>query len=241
MARTNYDLIPTTHLQRNLSPSPTEPQPLWPALIATVTIDLSVMTILICARIFVKSCIAHKHQIEDYLSYLAWALFVAYAGLVLYTNDPGLPENAVTSTGASSEHTLYYDSISAWLNAPIMLTAKLSVLFQIKRIFTTMRKELVYWVVICSMIVNTLCYTGLFFAIIFECWPREKIWKPYVKGKCLNSNNINLASGPINLISDMETLLLPMWAIWHLHMPIKRKLAASAVFGVGAMYVIFQS
>ena len=116
--------------------------------------------------------------------------------------------------------------------------AKLSVLFQIKRIFSTSRKDLVFWVVQVSIILNTIFYFGLFFAYTFQCWPREAIWNPAVPGRCTDSNSTNLAAGILNLISDVEALLLPAWAIWHLKMPMRRKVAVYAVFGVGTLAVV---
>lgn len=92
-----------------------------------------------------------------------------------------------------------------------------------------------FYVVWVSIIANAVFYTGLFFSYIFACWPREAIWNPDVKGVCMSSVSSNMAAGTINFISDLEALLLPAWAIWRLHMPVERKVAVFAVFGVGSM------
>lgn len=89
-----------------------------------------------------------------------------------------------------------------------------------------------------SIVINIIFYLGLFFSYVFQCWPREKIWLgDTVEGKCTDAIQVNLSSGVLNIISDVEALLIPAWAIWHLSMPIKRKLAAFVVFGVSLMYV----
>ncbi len=90
-----------------------------------------------------------------------------------------------------------------------------------------------------SIAINSVFYTGLFFSYVFECWPREKIWNPTIVGRCTNAAQVNLSSGILNIISDVEALLIPTWAIWHLALPLKRKLAALSVFGISSMYVSF--
>jgi hypothetical protein len=92
---------------------------------------------------------------------------------------------------------------------------------------------------VASIIINSIFYTSLFFSYVFQCWPREKIWLgDTVAGKCTNAIQVNLSSGVLNIVSDVEALLIPTWAIWHLSLSMKRKLAALAVFGVSSMYVL---
>jgi hypothetical protein len=89
-----------------------------------------------------------------------------------------------------------------------------------------------------SIVVNAIFYIGLFFSYVFQCWPREKIWLgETVEGRCTDAFQVNLSSGILNVISDVEALLIPTWAIWKLSMPIKRKLAALSVFGVSLIAI----
>ncbi|PVH91168.1 hypothetical protein DM02DRAFT_620660, partial [Periconia macrospinosa] len=116
--------------------------------------------------------------------------------------------------------------------------AKLSVLFQLRSIFTTGNRNAVYWIIMVSILINTIFYLGLFFSYVFQCWPREKIWLgDMVAGKCTDAIQVNLSSGVLNIISDVEALLIPIWAIWHLSLPMKKKLAALSVFGVSSIAI----
>jgi hypothetical protein len=84
---------------------------------------------------------------------------------------------------------------------------------------------------------NAIFYAGLFFSYVFQCWPREKIWLgDTVAGKCVDAIQANLSSDVLYIVSDVEALLIPTWAIWHLWLSLKRKLAALSVFGVSLMY-----
>jgi hypothetical protein len=119
---------------------------------------------------------------------------------------------------------------------PIIFVAKSSVIFQLQRIFCTgQRRNGIYWLFQTLNAATFGYYFSCLWTFIFQCWPREKIWNPDVEGRCIDAKAATLAAGIFNLISDLGILLLPIWATWHLQMPLKRKLAVAAVFGTGIL------
>lgn len=70
---------------------------------------------------------------------------------------------------------------------------------------------------------------------ILACEPRAKIWDPTVPGKCNNVLAILIFSGSWNVFSDLAILLLPLYVIWRLQLPVKRKLGVSVVFAAGTL------
>jgi hypothetical protein len=121
---------------------------------------------------------------------------------------------------------------------PVMFAAKLAVLLQIKRIFTTHQKNCVYWSVQVLIAANLLTYFACFVAFIFACWPREKIWSPHIPGKCISTNASIIATSAINVISDVTILLLPVHGISQLRIPLRKKVGVGAIFATGALYVL---
>ncbi|KAI1741681.1 hypothetical protein F4680DRAFT_414737 [Xylaria scruposa] len=200
---------------------------------ATCVLVFIIPTLFIITRIFTKSYLSEGHYIEDWLSYLAWAGLVTYTSILFYIEEYGFSRHQYDLSIPHFSHVMYFLSILYCIYGPVTLAAKLSVLFQIKRIFTTGTREAVYWITVSSIVANIIFYTGLFFSYVFQCWPRERIWDTNIRGRCISATSSNLAAGILNLISDLEALLLPAWAIWHLSMPVKRKLAAFAVFSIG--------
>ena len=86
---------------------------------------------------------------------------------------------------------------------------------------------------------NVLFYVvGLFFWI-FQCTSRGKIWNPlYEGGSCpINMRAYVLASGIINLISDITLFVLPQKIIWTLHISKHNKVGISLLFAVGILLV----
>ena len=116
----------------------------------------------------------------------------------------------------------------------LMLTIKSAVLLQYLRLFVPSRNRSFYltWLLIA---INIVFNIGFVFAYAFQCTPRRKIWSPWLPGRCINSGATLVISAISNTITDFATLLLPMYTIWSLQLPFKRKLAISALFAIGLL------
>lgn len=86
----------------------------------------------------------------------------------------------------------------------------------------------------------TCCYCATVFLETFlVCRPFAYNWdKTIVGGKCGNQPTIYFSAGLMNLLLDIVILVLPMPMLWGLKMPLFKKIALTAVFGMGAGYVI---
>jgi hypothetical protein len=119
---------------------------------------------------------------------------------------------------------------------PTMFAAKFSILLQLKRIFCGARqKDSVWWILTSLIPVVAVFYTTSFFLFLFQCWPRAKIGNPSIEGVCIGAYPAMLTGGIVNLVTDVGILVAPMFAIWRLQVPIKRKLGVASVFGVGLL------
>jgi len=119
-----------------------------------------------------------------------------------------------------------------------MLAAKVSILIQLKKIFCPGQiRNSVFWIIFILNTVTIAYYISHFFVFIFLCWPREAIWNhtDTVVGRCIDYEAAMLVTGIVNLLLDVGMSMTPIWAIWHLQLPTKRKLEVSAVFGLGIM------
>jgi hypothetical protein len=121
-----------------------------------------------------------------------------------------------------------------------MGAAKYFVCVQLRRIFcpgATSSRGAVWWSIQILTALNILYYISIFFAFVFQCVPREKVRHPEINGVCINYAASYLATGIINFILDLGILAVPLWAIWHLQLTFKRKVATMPVFAVGILYV----
>lgn len=119
-----------------------------------------------------------------------------------------------------------------------IMFAKLSILLLYMKLFVPIRRGGVFWATQVLIYVNALFYIGAVVALICQCIPRAKISRPRLPGRCINVYLSFMISGVFNVLSDFFILIFPLWAIWHLQMPLKRKLGVSIVFATGVLYVL---
>ena len=116
-----------------------------------------------------------------------------------------------------------------------MIFLKLSILFQLKRIFTTPTKGMVYWIITALMTVNTLFYLTWGLVEIFYCTPIPKNWIPSLPGSCLNVNAGLVFSPVVDLVLNISMLCLPIWILWRLNLKIDQRLRATVIFAFGVL------
>jgi hypothetical protein len=114
---------------------------------------------------------------------------------------------------------------------------KVAILLDWLHVFVPTRRSAFFWMLHILMWSNVLFFVSGTLTELFRCIPREKIWKPlYEGGYCgVNIEASNMASGIINLISDIAILFTPQWVIWNLHLSTSKKLGMSALFTIGVL------
>ncbi|KAF2176497.1 hypothetical protein K469DRAFT_607173 [Zopfia rhizophila CBS 207.26] len=159
---------------------------------------------------------------------------LTYDGLFVYTANLGLARHHWDIRMVDMPRLLELTNILSILYGPTMFAAKFSVLLQLKRIFGAARqRDSAWWALMILIAVVTVYYWVCFFIFVFQCWPRAKIQNPAIKGVCIDPFYTTLTGGVVNLVTDVGILIAPIFAIWHLQVPIKRKLGVASVFGVG--------
>ena len=117
-----------------------------------------------------------------------------------------------------------------------ILLVKLSILCLYLRIFPSRSFRLTVYITI-GILVGT--FFPLVFMAAFQCLPIEAIWNIDIKhAKCLNLENIALASGAINMLTELIILILPMPVVRSLHLSTKRRIRLYVLFGAGVVYVL---
>ena len=69
----------------------------------------------------------------------------------------------------------------------------------------------------------------------FLCRPFKYNWEPVGKHTCGNRVATYIASGGMNLITDLMVLSLPIPMVWALQIPRRNKIILLGVFGVGLL------
>ena len=73
-------------------------------------------------------------------------------------------------------------------------------------------------------------------AVIFPCGPRHHLWEVNTIQQCnLSLERLFLISGAFNIVWDTAALMYPLYAIWKLQIPLKRKFGVYAVFATAIL------
>lgn len=113
---------------------------------------------------------------------------------------------------------------------------KAAILIEWVHLFVPRKTRNALWYICYSMIlVNTCLYVATIITINYSCIPRERIWRRYVPGSCINIEVFNLFITSFHLVFDVIMLLLPHPIIWKLSLSVQHKIGVSVVFSVGVV------
>ncbi|CAG8981906.1 hypothetical protein HYALB_00009160 [Hymenoscyphus albidus] len=141
-----------------------------------------------------------------------------------------------------AQSALFWFNITSIEYGICMLTCKLTILTIYRRVFLPHHKtQKSYFHLILRVLEAILIafYFSITVVKIFECNPRERIWKRSLPGTCININAMLNSSGMFNFITDVLILLVPVKSVWGLNMSRGKKVRVVAVFTFGLIAPVF--
>ncbi|KAJ0108051.1 hypothetical protein J7T55_007169 [Diaporthe amygdali] len=209
------------------------PTSLMTTRIGLCSAALAVVLVFVSIRIYMRYLLK-SFNFEDWVLIFATASFTALLSMLVIVSTYGDGKHLWDVSVAELYSTLYYENIAEILYCTTMFPIKFVLLHQIKFIFFSHdRGSPSHFVIVVLIIANFLVYTALGLAFIFACTPREKIYHPNIEGHCISATACMTAAAALNVASDVSILITPLFGIAKLNMPLKKKLMAASVFGVG--------
>ncbi|CAJ2502465.1 Uu.00g098590.m01.CDS01 [Anthostomella pinea] len=136
------------------------------------------------------------------------------------------------------EHFVYCYLITTILYCFAISFIKASILLEWIRIFVPKStRNRFFWICYAMVWANSLFYAITVITLNLTCVPRERIWRRWIPGTCININAFNLFISIFNLIFDVLILSLPHRVIWRLALSTRQKIGISFIFSVGIVYV----
>ncbi|KAJ5663829.1 hypothetical protein N7507_004560 [Penicillium longicatenatum] len=204
-----------------------------------ISLSLSVLQILfVTARFYTRSLQHTQPSADDYVMLIAlvcilrigslakaviYIVLVAVAGLGHRVEDLAYPHQNITLGIFALE----------MLDFPFTVTpAKLSLLlFYVRifyvRIFYTRKSQIIPYAI--GALVLGLGIT-VFFETIFQCNPIAYAWDSTLDGTCVNKTVFYRAISPINVLTGLMIVALPIPLVWSLHARRAQKVALTGVF-----------
>ncbi|KAI9665115.1 MAG: hypothetical protein M1821_006563, partial [Bathelium mastoideum] len=213
-------------------------------IIITAIVFSLLAVIAVALRIWARFKTKTSIGIDDYLIVLALGCAVAYDALTIAEVTDGnlgghiLPgPDGKPVLDSSLVFFFKYSFISEQISIFALAFSKLSILCFYRRVFPVRRFKMICWTLITIVILWGISF---FFASLFECYPPSEFWKSFFGQsgvKCYDYKPMFLATVVSNMVIDVCILTTPMPMIWKLQMPVRQKVALSAVFFMGAFIV----
>ena len=89
-------------------------------------------------------------------------------------------------------------------------------------------------------VITGLFYLATMVALLVLCAPTEghsqlAYWSALDSPRCLQTRSLVTVLGVVSIVSDLYLIILPLPAVWSLQLPLRRKLAVSAMFFTGSV------
>ncbi|RYP20875.1 hypothetical protein DL767_009381 [Monosporascus sp. MG133] len=208
--------------------------------VAVLTLCLVVSTICVCLRVYARIYLLRKFQVEEVLTLSAYCLFIAqmYTGYALI-EEPGYFVHQYNLKMKNLISTSYNILLMGCFYQTVLPLLKTAILVEWCRILKPPGNRLKspFWLG-CAFIIFVQISFGIACLILLnmQCTPHRSIWEFWLPDrKCFDLISLQLASGSIQLFSDVAMFLLPQKTIWELKMSWQKKLGVSVVFGLGVL------
>ncbi|KAJ8116400.1 hypothetical protein OPT61_g2171 [Boeremia exigua] len=183
-------------------------------------------------RLYTKRHILKNLDWDDFIIVLATinALgFSIYVGYRIHIWDCPAPKfYTLMKVGAIAGPILF--------NVATMLT-KLSLgLFYLRISPFKISFRIAVYTVLCISVCNNLINA---FGVLWVCQPIGKYWDYSITtGKCINLNHFFLASASINAGTDLALLILPIFILYKLQLPLRRKIGVALILMTGSIVCV---
>jgi fucose permease len=209
-----------------------------PAVRATSAATLVLCSVFVILRLMSRFFVVKKPGWDDYTMIMAWVLaFGASLSIILGTtrglgrHQDHIPEDWLEPMRKSS----YAFSV---LYNPALMATKTSILLFYLGLSET--QKIFRWATISTLAVVNAGGLALTILNIVQCRPVSAAWASPVPASahCTNIVTIYLSSAPLNIITDLAILFLPMPILTSMRLPRKQKIILVITFGFGIFVAI---
>ncbi|RMD41091.1 hypothetical protein DV735_g4055, partial [Chaetothyriales sp. CBS 134920] len=208
---------------------------------SVVTIVMVVLaTIFVAARFFTRGYLVRRITQNDWWMLAAWIFSVAFSASIVVATRHGLgmhqidiPEHSLVTLRKAQY------AISVLYNPCLMLTKTSIIVFYL----SVMSKDVdvvFKWLNWCTLAVVNLAGLGLTLYNILQCMPVSAGYtypRPDT-ATCTDIVTLYLSSSPVNIITDVAILLLPIPILTGLRLPRKQKIILIVTFSFGIFIAV---
>ena len=204
------------------------------AVLAVTVVLLVLCTLFIVLRMISRGAIVKKIAMDDYFIVAAWGIAVGLSSAICYGSAWGLGRHESHIPNAWQENLRIADYVFSVLYQPALMATKTSILAFYLSLPTSNKSF--KWACIATLVVVNAGGLALGLFTVFQCRPvgaAFQVPKPD-HSHCTDIITIYLSSTPLNLITDLALLFLPMPILTGMRLPRKQKIILVITFSFGA-------
>ncbi|KAK4610073.1 L-fucose-proton symporter [Fulvia fulva] len=208
------------------------------AVLAVTIVMIVLCSIFVFFRMLSRVAIVRKITVDDYFMVIAWAIATGLSIAICYGCAYGLGRHEVDVPDSWQSGLRKSNYAFSILYQPALMATKTSIL----AFYLTFSKA--------NHIFRWACYSVLFvvnaggFALtmvtVFQCNPISAVFALVTPedAKCTDILTIYLASVPLNIITDLAILFLPMPTLTSMRLPRKQKIILVVTFSFGIFVAV---
>ncbi|KAJ5776399.1 uncharacterized protein N7511_001410 [Penicillium nucicola] len=203
--------------------------------LAVSTVFTVLATFITAIRILTRIFLVKKMGADDYVILISLVFSWVFFGLMVGEVYHGMGEHF----NKIPRDIYITQMICFWASVPIyqtsLISTKMSILLQYKRVFSTPRMRLA-----CLILIGFLGAYGTWTIISAwaNCVPLARFWDDTVPGFCFDKKPLWFSNSAIHILTDILILIYPMPVLKSLQLPRKQKLAVMGIFALGIFVLI---
>ncbi|CZT46246.1 uncharacterized protein RSE6_06649 [Rhynchosporium secalis] len=202
----------------------------------TAIVVMSILTPILCMKMFIKRYFGGHCVREDYALFCAWLSNMAYCAIALLMAHHG-GGNHESEVPASDlvifQQLLYANTI---IYGPAAFLTKTSLLLIFARVFAHARRAVIFIYVLIGVMA---CYqVPILLLKIRICTPIQGLWDPSVEVVCFNRQSVFFTDAIVSVVTGAVVLLLPVPLVYTLKVNWCKRFRIAALLGFGGLSTI---
>lgn len=209
-----------------------------PAVFIVTTVTICLSTLFVAARMVSRIGIVRRVGWDDYIIVLAWLISMFLSLTIDMATRRGLGRHDVDIDRQYLPGLRMCEYVFSILYNPALMATKTSILVFYLRLAKNTQKVLrmASWAVLA--VVN-VAGTILTFMNIFQCTPMRAAWDITVESaKCLPLLTEFICSAPVNIVTDLAILALPIPVLTGMRLPPRQKTILIFTFALGIFVTV---
>ncbi|MCJ1431924.1 hypothetical protein MMC27_001280 [Xylographa pallens] len=205
-----------------------------PVVLAVTIAFLGVSTLFVALRLVSRIGIVKRVTSDDYFIILAWLLAFSFSFSICWGVHNGLGHHETDISADNQDALRKSEYAFSVLYNPVLMATKTSILMFY---LTLSRNQQIFrWMTLANLIVVNVAGLALTLLNIFQCSPVGAAFKEAASPNaiCIDVVTIYLSSAPVNIITDLAILFLPMPILTAMRLPRRQHIILILTFSFGA-------